>query len=186
MFRNVEYNIRIVGADIFPQGFAAVADKLNQFSGVSMLCDIGNGTMNLLRIVNKKPDVQNMFTEKYGTHQCSLLIREQMMKAHHATLDDESITEILKKGTADIDADYLKTVTDTARQYTAGIFRRLREREYDPKLMKLYVVGGGGCLIRNFADYDKDRVFIESDICAVTKGYEYMAYVSLSRNGGAK
>ena len=142
--------------------------------------------MNLLRIVNKKPDVQNMFTEKYGTHQCSLLIREQMMKAHHATLDDESITEILKKGTADIDADYLKTVTDTARQYTAGIFRRLREREYDPKLMKLYVVGGGGCLIRNFADYDKDRVFIESDICAVAKGYEYMAYVSLSRNGGAK
>lgn len=186
VFRNVEYNIRIVGADIFPQGFAAVADKLNQFSGVSMLCDIGNGTMNLLRIVNKKPDVQNMFTEKYGTHQCSLLIREQMMKAHHATLDDESITEILKKGTADIDADYLKTVTDTARQYTAGIFRRLREREYDPKLMKLYVVGGGGCLIRNFADYDKDRVFIESDICAVAKGYEYMAYVSLSRNGGAK
>ena len=186
VFRNVEYNIRIVGADIFPQGFAAVADKLNQFSGVSMLCDIGNGTMNLLRIVNKKPDVQNMFTEKYGTHQCSLLIREQMMKAHHATLDDESITEILKKGTADIDADYLKTVTDTARQYTAGIFRRLREREYDPKLMKLYVVGGGGCLIRNFADYDKDRVFIESDICATAKGYEYMAYVSLSRNGGAK
>jgi len=186
VFRNVEYTIRIVGADVFPQGFAAVAEKLNQFSGVSMLCDIGNGTMNLLRIVNKKPDAQNMFTEKYGTHQCSLLIREQMMKVHHAALDDSIITEILKKGTADIDAEYLKTVTDTARQYTAGIFRRLREREYDPKLMKLYVVGGGGCLIRNFADYDKSRLYIESDICATAKGYEYMALVSLGRNGGAK
>lgn len=186
VFRNVEYSVRIVGADIFPQGFAAVAEKLNQFTGVSMLCDIGNGTMNLLRIVNKKPDAQNMFTEKYGTHQCSLLIREQMMKRHHAALDEDSITEILKKGTADMDTEYLNTVTDTARQYTAGIFRRLREREYDPKLMRLYVVGGGGCLIRNFADYDKTRVYIESDICATAKGYEYMALVSLGRNGGVK
>ena len=49
-----------------------------------MLCDIGNGTMNLLRIVNRKPDPQRMFTEKYGTHQCALLIREQMMKRHKA------------------------------------------------------------------------------------------------------
>ena len=51
--------------------------------------------------------------------------------------------------------------------------------------MKLYVVGGGGCLIRNFADYDASRVIIDEDICATAKGYEYMALVSLNRNGGA-
>ena len=56
---------------------------------------------------------------------------------------------------------------------------------YDPKLMKLYVVGGGGYLIRNFADYDATRVIINEDICATAKGYEYMALISLSRNGGA-
>ena len=149
-----------------------------------MLCDIGNGTMNLLRIVNKKPDAQRMFTEEYGTHQCALLIREQMMKIHHAALDDTIITEILKKGTADIDGEYLDTVIKTAKEYTAGIFRRLRDHEYDPKLMKLYVVGGGGCLIRNFADYDASRVIINEDICATAKGYEYMALVFLNRNGG--
>ena len=150
-----------------------------------MLCDIGNGTMNLLRIVNKKPDAQRMFTEKYGTHQCALLIREQMMKFYHATLDDTMVTEILKKGTADIDGQHLETVIKTAKEYTAGIFRRLREHEYDSKLMKLYVVGGGGCLIRNFADYDRNRVVINEDICATAKGYEYMALVNLNRKGGA-
>ena len=51
--------------------------------------------------------------------------------------------------------------------------------------MKLYVVGGGGCLIRNFADFDASRVIINDDICATAKGYEYMALISLSRNGGA-
>ena len=183
-FRNTEYRIKIVGAEIYPQGFAAVAERLGDFKGVNMLCDIGNGTMNLLRIVNKKPDAQRMFTEKYGTHQCALLIREQMMKVHHATLDDAIIIEILKKGTADIDGQYLDTVIKTAKGYTAGIFRRLREHEYDSKLMKLYVVGGGGCLIRNFADYDRNRVVNNEDICATAKGYEYMALVTLNRNGG--
>ena len=150
-----------------------------------MLCDIGNGTMNLLRIVNKKPNAQRMFTEKYGTHQCALLIREQMMRVHHATLDDAIITEILKKGTADIDGQYLDTVVKTAKEYTAGIFRRLREHEYDSKLMKLYVVGGGGCLIRNFAEVDSSRVKILSDICATAKGYEYMAEMALRKRDRA-
>lgn len=108
-----------------------------------------------------------------------------MMKLHHTTLDDAIITEILKKGTADIDGQYLETVIKTAKEYTAGIFRRLREYEYDPKLMKLYAVGGGGCLIRNFAEYDNSWVFINEDICATAKGYEYMALVTLNWKGGA-
>ena len=183
-FRDVEYRIKIVGAEIYPQGFAAIVNNLPSFTGITMLCDIGNGTMNLLRIVNKKPDAQRMFTEKYGTHQCALLIREEMMKVHHASLDDAIVTEILKKGTAEIDSAYLETVVKTAKNYTAGIFRRLREHEYDPKLMKLYVVGGGGCLIRNFADYDESRVTVNDDICATAKGYERMLEMQLLRGGG--
>ena len=70
-----------------------------------------------------------------------------------------------------------------AKRYTVGIFRRLREHEYDPKLMKLYVVGGGGCLIRNFGEYDPSRVFINEDICATAKGYERMLEMQLLRSG---
>lgn len=45
-FRNTEYHIKIERAEIYPQGFAAVAERLGDFKGVNMLCDIGNGTMN--------------------------------------------------------------------------------------------------------------------------------------------
>lgn len=183
-FRNVQYHIQIVGAEIFPQGFAAVAEKLGTFGGVNLLCDIGNGTMNVMKITNRVPDAQHMFTEKYGVHQCTLLIREEMMRLHHATPDEAIITEILKKGTADIDKAYLETIVKTAKTYTEEIFRRLREHEYDPRLMKLHVVGGGGCLVRNFGEYDRNRVVIDEDICATAKGYEYMAMVTLYHKGG--
>ena len=183
-FRNVEYHIQIVGAEVFPQGLAAVAEKLGTFGGVNLLCDIGNGTMNVMKITNRMPDGQYMFTEKYGVHQCTLLIREEMMRLYHTTPDDAIITEVLKKGAADIDKAYLDTIVKTAKVYTSEIFHRLREHEYDPRLMKLYVVGGGGCLIRNFGEYDRNRVTINEDICATAKGYEYMATTSLERRGG--
>ena len=56
---------------------------------------------------------------------------------------------------------------------------------YNPDLMKLYVVGGGSCLIKNFAEYDPARVTINGDICATAKGYELLAAGALGRKGNA-
>ena len=53
-FRRKDYHIRIVGATVYPQGFAAIAPVVNHFTGSSMLCDIGNGTMNILQTMDSK------------------------------------------------------------------------------------------------------------------------------------
>ena len=39
-FKGVDYHVDFVGADIFPQGFSAVADKLREFKGINMLCEM--------------------------------------------------------------------------------------------------------------------------------------------------
>lgn len=183
-FRGANYHIEFANADVFPQGFAAVADKLGDFKGINMLCDIGNGTMNVMYINDRKPIARKCFTEKFGTNQCLLAARENVMRLHHAAVDDSVITRVQRFGTADIAEDYLKIIIDTATEYVSGIFRRLREHEYDPKLMRLYVVGGGSCLVRNFGEFDKNCVMINDDICANAKGYEYLAELNLRRNGG--
>ena len=40
-FRRKDYHIRLVGAAVYPQGFAAIAPIVNHFTGSNMLCDIG-------------------------------------------------------------------------------------------------------------------------------------------------
>ena len=183
MFRGVEYRVDFAGADIFPQGFAAVADQLRDFRGVNMLADIGNGTMNVMYINDRRPQERKCFTEKYGTHQCMLAVRENLLKLYGSAADETVIDRVLRCGTAEISERYLTAIQSTAREYVAGIFRRLREHEYDPELMKLYVVGGGGCLIKNFGEFDISRVIINDDICATAKGYEYLAHLR-ARKGG--
>ena len=184
-FRGVRYHVEFVGADVFPQGFSAVADRLREFKGVNMLCDIGNGTMNIMYINNGRPVVSKCFTEKYGTQQCVLAAREKLMQRFGATAEEAVIEEVLRYGEADIGKQYLDTIREAAKEYANGIMRRLREHEYNPELMKLYVVGGGGCLIENFTDYDPTRVTINTDICATAKGYELLASGKLGRKGGS-
>ena len=183
-FKGADYHVDFVGADIFPQGFSAVADRLREFKGVNMLCDIGNGTMNIMYINNGKPISNKCFTEKFGTHQCMLAVREKLMQRFGTAVDDTVIEAVLRHGTADVSERYLTVIREGAMEYAGGIMRRLREHEYDPELMRLYVVGGGSCLVRNFAQYDEKRVTINGDICATAKGYERLAENNLRKRGG--
>ena len=185
-FRGVDYHIDFAGAEVYPQGFSAVADRLNEFRGVTMLCDIGTGTMNVMYIRNGKPIPSQCYTEKYGVQQCMIAVREKLMQKFGTTVDDSVIEDVLRFGKAEIGDKYLTAIQDCARDYAAGIMKRLREHEYNPDLMRLYVMGGGSCLIRHFVEFDPARVTINSDIHATAKGYERLAEAALRRSGGVK
>ena len=145
-----------------------------------MLCDIGNGTMNIMYIVNGRPDIDKCYTEKYGTYQCTLAAREMLLRKLNKTVDESIIESVLRHGTADVAESVLSVIRDTARHYVGEIMRRLREHGYDPELMRLYIMGGGSCLVKNFGEYNSERVTINGDVCATAKGYELMAVHSLA------
>ena len=179
-YRKVDYRVRIAGVKVYPQGYAAVAQLKSQMKGVCLVADIGNGTMNVLYIVNGKPQAARMYTEKFGTYQCTLAAREDFMRRTRRELNDAVIDEVIRTGTADIMEDDLSIIRASAAEYVEGIFRRLREHGYDENTMTLYVTGGGGCLIRHFGQFNAERVRFVEDICAAAKGYEYLAAVQIA------
>lgn len=107
-FRGIDYHVDFARADVFPQGFSAVADRLGEFEGVNMLCDIGNGTMNVMYINDFRPQEKKCFTEKYGVNQCVLAIRENLMKLYGVCVDEVVIERVLRCNKADISSRYLK------------------------------------------------------------------------------
>jgi plasmid segregation protein ParM len=93
--------------------------------------------------------------------------------------DESLIEDFLRNGTADTSQRILSVMQAEAEKYTAEIFDKMSEYEYDPEMVKLHIIGGG-CLIRNFGTYDTDSVEIISDICATAKGYESL-YLTQAR-----
>lgn len=174
-FKNEPYRVRINDVLVFPQGYAGVSGNMTQFEGTNMLADIGNGTMNTVFINNHKPRADKYYTDKLGVNQCVIQIRNSLLAECGSVPDDELIEQFLITGTADMPEKYLKVMRDEAYKYVKSIFEKLSEYEYNPDLVKLYFIGGGGCLIKNFGEYDPERVEIISDICATAKGYESLA-----------
>ncbi len=180
IYRKENYHIRIASVSIYPQGYAAIAPFATKLTGINLIADIGNGTINVLYMINGKPQSGKMFTEIFGTYQCTLAVREAFMQKTHREINDYIIEEVLQTGTAEISAADLKIIKAIAAEYVRDIFRRLREHGYDESTMKLYVTGGGSCLVKNFYKFNPDRTVFVEDICAAAKGYEYLAEIQLS------
>ena len=181
-FNGADYHVRFVGCSIYPQGYPAIIEYLRNFKETNLLADIGNGTMNLLYIQDCKPVESRSWTEKFGVNQCVIAAENAVLNSFGVKIGGAAVEQVLRTGTADIAEPYLSCIVSVAEKYVGDIFATLRKYEYNPDLMRLYIVGGGGCLVRNFGQYDERRVTIFDDVRATARGYEYLACASLRRD----
>ena len=180
-FRKERYYVHLCGVEIFPQGFAAVVN-LGAMQGMNMLADIGNGTMNVMQIVDNKPLEKSLVTEKFGVGICMKEIQKELSKENGEDISEMLIEPLLRNGLQERTDSTAKKVEHIATRYTENIRRRLVDYGYKEGLVHLYVIGGGGCLIRNYSDLaEKTGVTFITDICANAKGYETLAEKKLRK-----
>ena len=180
-FRKERYYVHLCGVEIFPQGFAAVVN-LGAMQGMNMLADIGNGTMNVMQIVDNKPLEKSLVTEKFGVGICMKEIQKELSKENGEDISEMLIEPLLRNGLQERTDSTAKKVEHIATRYTENIRRRLVDYGYKEGLVHLYVIGGGGCLIRIYSDLaEKTGVTFITDICANAKGYETLAEKKLRR-----
>ena len=180
-FRKERYYVHLCGVEIFSQGFAAVVN-LGAMQGMNMLADIGNGTMNVMQIVDNKPLEKSLVTEKFGVGICMKEIQKELSKENGEDISEMLIEPLLRNGLQERTDSTAKKVEHIATRYTENIRRRLVDYGYKEGLVHLYVIGGGGCLIRIYSDLaEKTGVTFITDICANAKGYETLAEKKLRR-----
>lgn len=177
-FRRENYRVHLCGVEVFPQGFAAVCSA-RAMKGFNMIADIGNGTMNVMQIVDGRPLEKSLVTDKFGVSICIKEIQKELSKSTGESVPEIMIEPLLingLKGRTDSTDSTAKTVSRIAEQYAEDILKRLTDYGYKENLVHLYVIGGGGCLLRHYSDIaSKGNVTFIEDICANAKGYEYLA-----------
>lgn len=183
MFRKERYRVHIAGVEVFPQGFAAICN-VGSMQGMNMMVDIGNGTMNVMQIVDGRPLEKSLITDKFGVSICMKEIQKELSKSAGEDVPEMLIEPLLRNGTQGRTDVTAKTVERIARKYTQDILKRLVDYGYKENLVHLYIVGGGGCLLKNYSNLStSENVTFVEDICANAKGYEYLALQKQRRLG---
>lgn len=184
--RNVEveykerlYRLEFTGCTVMPQCYAAVAENLKEFKGMTMLADIGNGTINLMYLNNGRVMESKAWTEKLGVFQCFQKICDEVQNNTGDCLMEDVAENILWTGEIDLPEPHVSIVVKVLKDYVEEIFQKMRDHEFNGKLMNSYFMGGGARLVEKFGIYDPERTGFNHDIRANAKGYEYYCYMSL-------
>ena len=173
------YCIEFAGCTVMPQCYSAVTENLKDFAGVTLLADIGNGTMNLMYLNNGRTMESKAWTEKLGVFQCFQKIHNMVQDKTGDNLMDDVIDNILRSGKIELPDPHASLVEKAICDYVEEIFQKLRDHEYNEKLMKVYFMGGGARLVENFGEYNPENTVFNNDIRANAKGYEYYCYMLL-------
>jgi len=185
-YKNRLYQLEIVGCTVMPQCYSAVAENLREFKGITLLADIGNGTMNLMYLNNGRPMESKSWTEKLGVFQCYQKIHNLVQDNTGECLMAEVIEDFLRTGKTDLPEKYVTLVKQATVAYTEEIMQKLRDHEFNPDMMRVYFMGGGAKLMEQFGTYHPERTAFNHDIRANAKGYEYYCYMLLRHQNQRK
>lgn len=172
----INYHVEIKDAVILPQGYAAIIENLKDMKGDNMLADIGNGTINILRVRNSMVIEDSFKTEIMGVNECVKEILKYLKDKTHTNVDEYVAIEFIKTGQSSISEKYVDEMKMIVEIYCGKVLKVLARYGYNRDFMKLYICGGGARVMKRFcpAVANYERVIMLTNICATARGYELM------------
>ena len=181
VFENTLYHIRIEDVVVFPQCYAAVADKLQSFGKKTLIVDIGSWTIDLMPVIDKVPDESKCVTIPRGLITCMRTINEQCVRQLNGELDESFIQDIMRTGRCEIDRKYYDIAKTEIEAFCERVYNSIREYEYNLSTTPIVFVGGGASVMKLFGGLTQSNITYITDIRANAKGYEQLAMMALRK-----
>lgn len=178
-FENVPYHIEIEDVAVFPQCYAAVVDRIPNFTRKTLIVDIGSWTIDLMPVVNKSPDESNCVTLPRGLITCMRSINEQCVRQLNGEVDEAEIQNIMRYGRSDLDGDYFQIIRTEIETFVEKVYNSIREYGYNLNTTPVVFVGGGAVVMKNFSHHNAGNISYILDVKANAKGYEQLATMGL-------
>lgn len=185
-FVNFEYGssmmlINIEDVYLYPQGFSAILPYFGEVAKVSKayIIDIGGYTTDVILLRNG--DIDLSFCESFDMgvieffNEVKMALRKEFRK-----IPDESQIESAIKQKERLYGNMTTMINEEAKRYTDKLLKTLNESGVDLFLSKIFFIGGGSLLFKEFldqSDYLNDKQYI-TDVSANADGYEYLANLS--------
>ena len=95
-FEKQTYRVNIVKVSVFPQCYAAVADRMSEYGRKHIVVDIGSWTMDLMTIKDMKPELSECDTRPMGLITCMHAINKECVAKFNCEIDESELEYIMK------------------------------------------------------------------------------------------
>lgn len=180
-FEQTKYHIWIDRILVYPQCYASVVDRIAMFGPKVVVVDIGSWTIDIIPVVNKKPDEAGTDSIQQGIITCMRNINKQCVRQLGEKIDEELIKEYMISHKSSLPDEYIQIMNQEISSFISMVINSLREEKYSLKTTPFVFVGGGAVVMKNFGSFNQNNFSFNTDICANAKGFETLAKITMSK-----
>ncbi len=180
-FEQTKYHIWIDRILVYPQCYAAVVDRIAMFGPKVVVVDIGSWTIDIIPVVNKKPDEAGTDSIQQGIITCMRNINKQCVRQLGEKIDEELIKEYMISHKSSLPDEYIQIMNQEISSFISMVINSLREEKYSLKTTPFVFVGGGAVVMKNFGSFNQNNFSFNTDICSNAKGFETLAKITMSK-----
>ncbi len=181
-FEKEKYNIRIARVSVFPQCYAAVADRIRQLPERAVIVDIGSWTIDIMPICQYYPDEPECTTIPQGLIRCIREINEECVRQIGQEIDENIVQGVMAGEKGNLPKQYMGIIEGCLGSFAEKVYHMLKEHGYNLGITPIIFVGGGASVMRNFGNAAGGNIRYIEDVRANAKGYEYLGKAYLSAN----
>ena len=170
-----EYRICIKDVMVFPQCYAAIADRMRMYGAESLIVDIGSKTVDVIHVQKYVPVERESTSIPEALIQCMEAIKSNVYQICNKKVSEELIRQMITDGDAMIPEDCKSVIRDGLRYFAKGIEAKLLELGFDLEMMSVVYAGGGAMVMKRYGTIRGSHVHYLEDIRANARGYEYLA-----------
>ena len=170
-----EYEIRIIDVYVFPQCYAAIADKLREYGRENLIVDIGSKTIDVIHTRNYVPVESESTSIPAALIQCMEGIKSNVYQNCNRRVSEDMIQQIILEKDVNIPIDCKVIIRAGLADFAKGMEAKLAELGFDLEMFTVIYAGGGAMLMKNYGTLKGSNIHYLEDIRANAKGYEFLA-----------
>ena len=170
-----DYQICIKDVLVFPQCYAAIADRMRMYGAESLIVDIGSKTIDVIHVQKYVPVERESTSIPETLIQCMESIKSSVYQICNKKVSEDIIRQMIVDGDAMILEDCKLVIRDGLRNFAKGIEAKLSELGFDLEMMPVVYAGGGAMVMKRYGTIRGNHVHYLEDIRANARGYEYLA-----------
>lgn len=182
-YEDESFHVLFDKAFVYPQCYPAVIDKLPMLGNKAVVVDIGSWTIDIVPIINRKPDESGVSSIPQGIITCMRAINKECMRQYGEQIDETEMTNYIITHKTMLPESYQKIMDSEFRRFCRMIMGSLREEQISLTTTPIIFVGGGAVLMKNFSDSVLCQYSFNTDVRANAIGYETLARLALLKGG---